>query len=271
MIESQTAPIVLVHGIFGFSQLTLGGLNIADYFRLIPDALRRDGHVVPTPPQLNPAGSIAERALDLKEYLQSQNEVFDKKVHIVAHSLAGLDARQMISKLDMGDRVLSLTTIGTPHHGTPVANIVSEHTNPALNQFVEHLGIDIKAASDLTTRACRQFNLDVLDSPGIGYFSIAGQFEPPRILGRPIGLLGHIHDLVSEREQSNDGVVSVQSATLAERSESWTSLGVWEVSHFRLINWGTDIVPSPFELIDNTIVERYRALVTRVKDLVGSR
>ncbi len=271
MIESQTAPIVLVHGIFGFSQLTLGGLKIADYFRLIPDALRRDGHVVPTPPRLNPAGSIAERALDLKNYLQSQNEVFDGKVHIVAHSLGGLDARHMISKLDMADRVLSLTTISTPHHGTPVADIVIEHTNPALNQFVEHLGIDIKAASDLTTRACRQFNLDVLDSPGIGYFSIASKFEPPRILGRPIGLLGHTHDLVSEREQSNDGLVSVQSATFAERSESWTSLGVWEVNHFRLINWGADIVPSPFELIDNTIVERYRTLVNQVKELVGLR
>jgi len=271
MNESQTAPMVLVHGIFGFSQLTLGGLKVADYFRDIPDALRRDGHVVPTPPQLNPAGSIVERAQDLKNYLQSNSEVLDKKVHIVAHSLGGLDARFMISKLDMADRVLSLTTIGTPHHGTPIADIVNEHTNPALNQFVEHLGIDIKAVIDLTTGACRQFNLDVLDSQGIGYFSIAGQFEPPRILGKPIGFLGHTHDLVSEREQNNDGLVSVQSATFAERSESWTSLGVWEANHFRLINWGTDIVPSPFELIDNTIVEKYRTLVTRVKELVGSR
>jgi triacylglycerol lipase len=271
MIESQTAPIVLVHGIFGFSQLTLGGLKVADYFRLIPDALRRDGHVVPTPPQLNPAGSIAERAQDLKNYLQAQNEIFDKKVHIVAHSMGGLDARYLISKLGMVDRVLSLTTIGTPHHGTPIADIVNEHTDPALNQFVEHLGIDIKAASDLTTRACRQFNLDVPDSPGIGYFSIAGQFEPPRILGKPLGLLGHTHDLVSEREQTNDGLVSVQSATFAERSETWLSLGMWEANHFRLINWGTDIVPSPFELIDNTIVEKYRTLVTRVIQLVGSR
>jgi hypothetical protein len=81
MNESQTAPIVLVHGIFGFSQLTLGGLKIAEYFRLIPDALGRDGHVIPTPPQLNPAGSIAERAQDLKNYLQSHNEILNKKVH----------------------------------------------------------------------------------------------------------------------------------------------------------------------------------------------
>ena len=268
MSESQTAPIVLVHGIFGFSRLPVGSAKIADYFRLIPDALRMDGHVVPIPPKLNPAGSIVERAQDLKNYLQTQTEIFDKKVHIVAHSLGGLDARHMISKMGMADRVLSLTTIGTPHHGTPIADIVNGHTDPAMDQFVEHLGIDIKAIADLTTGACRQFNLDVPDFPGIAYFSIAGQFEPPRILKRPLGLLGHTHDIVRIREKSNDGLVSVKSATFAERPESWTSLDVWEANHFRLINWGTDILPSLSELTDHTIVEKYRTLATRVKELV---
>ena len=89
MSETQSAPIILVHGIFGFNQLTLGGLKVTDYFRLIPDALRRDGCVVPEPPQLNPAGSVAERAQDLKNYLQDENrgDVFRKQVHIIAHSM----------------------------------------------------------------------------------------------------------------------------------------------------------------------------------------
>lgn len=271
MSESHTAPIVLVHGVLGFSQLTLGGSKIADYFRLIPGALRKDGHVVPAPPQLNPAGSIAERAQDLKNYLQNQNDILDKKVHIVAHSMGGLDARYMISKLGMADRVLSLTTISTPHHGSPIADIVIARTNPALNQFMDHSGINIKAAFDLTTDACRQFNDNVPDSPGIRYFSIAAQFEPRRIFGKPRGLWGVTHDIISKTEQSNDAIVSVQSATFAERPESWTSLEVWEANHFRVINWGSEIVPSPLELIDNTIVERYRTLATRAKDLVGSR
>ena len=272
MNESKLAPIVLVHGILGFNQLTLGGLKVADYFRLIPEALRNDGHVVPQPPQLNRAGSIAERAQDLKDYLQDQSntEVFDKKVHIIAHSMGGLDSRFMISKLGMAERVLSLTTISTPHHGSPIADVVNEGTDPALNQFVEHLGIDIKGAFDLTTGACKKFNDDVPDSPGIGYFSIAGQFEPPRIFGKPLGLLGLTHDIIKEREQSNDGLVSVQSATFAERPETWTTLNAWEANHFRVINWGTDIVPTLIELIDNTIVEKYRSLATRIKELVAA-
>ena len=271
MSESHTAPIVLVHGIFGFSQLTVGGLKIADYFRLIPDALRKDGHVVPAPPRLNPAGSIAERSQDLKKYLQNQHDIIDKKVHIIAHSMGGLDARYMISKLGMADRVLSLTTISTPHHGSPIADITVARTNPALSEFMDHLGINIKAAFDLTTGACRQFNDNVPDSPGIAYFSIAGRFEPPRIFGKPHGLWGLTHDLISKTEQSNDAIVSVQSATFAERSESWTALDEWEANHFRVINWGSEIVPSPHELIDNTIVEKYRTLATHVKELVGSR
>jgi triacylglycerol lipase len=262
MNDSQVpAPIVLVHGILGFNQLKLAGMKIADYFRLIPEALRNDGHVVPEPPQLNRAGSIAERAQDLKDYLENNPDVSGKKVHLIAHSMGGLDSRFMISRLGMADRVLSLTTIGTPHHGSPIADIFEKGADPILNQLAEHLGIDIKGAADLTTDACRQFNNEVLDFPGIRYFSIGGQFQPP-ILG-PGSLLRLTHDIIKRTEKGNDGLVSVQSATLAER-QSWTSLDAWDANHFRLINWGTDIVPTDSERGDNSIVEKYRALAARV-------
>lgn len=272
MNDSHAAPIVLVHGIFGFDQLTLGGLKIADYFRLVPDALRNDGHVVPLPPQLNRAGSVAERAQDLKDYLQNPNhvDVFGRKVHLVAHSLGGLDSRFMISKMDMSDRVLSLTTIGTPHHGSPIADIVVQGANPALNQFMEHLGVNLKATFDLTTAACRQRNLEVLDEPGVAYFSIAGQFEPPRILGQPQGFFGLTHDIIAKTERNNDGLVSVESATLGERP-AWTSLDTWNVNHFREINWGTNVLPTPLELLDHAMLEKYRNLIKRIKELVAAR
>ena len=254
------APVVLVHGIFGFDQLTLGGLRIADYFRLIPSALRAQGNVVPEPPQLNPAGSISERAEDLKNYLQNNTEIAGKKIHLIAHSMGGLDARYLISKLGMADRVLSLTTIGTPHHGSPIADLVIAHTNPILNRFVEHLGVDINGVSDLTIDACERFNNEVLDSPNIPYFSVAGQFEPPRILGEPFGLLGLTHDIVRGKEGGNDGLVSVESARFGQDSNNWTFLGTWEANHFRLVNWGMNIVPTPSELGDDTIVDNYKAL-----------
>ena len=261
MSETQSAPIVLVHGLFGFNQLTLGGLKVTDYFRLIPEALRRDGHVVPEPPQLNPAGSVAERAQDLKDYLQDANrsDVFQNQVHIIGHSLGGLDSRFMISKLGMADRVLSLTTIGTPHHGSPIADIVVSGVNPILNEFMNHLGVDVQAARDLTTDACRRFNDEVPDADGIQYFSIGGRFEPPRLFETPLGLA---HDIIASTQQSNDGLVSVASATMGR--PAWTPLDAWEASHFRMINWGTNLVPTPLELADSSIVEKYRTLANQV-------
>src|SRR5205085_3975247 len=88
---NEAAPIILVHGLFGFNQLTFGGLKVAEYFRSIPEALRRDGHSVPDPPKLNPGGSVAERAQDLKNYLEDPNrgDVFGKQVHLIGHSLGG--------------------------------------------------------------------------------------------------------------------------------------------------------------------------------------
>lgn len=257
---SESPPIILVHGILGFGQLTLGGARLADYFRKIPEALRAAGHVVPEPPCLNPAGSIAERAADLKKYLLGHSEVAGRKVHIVAHSMGGLDARFMLAKLDMADRVSSLTTIGTPHHGSPIADIVVRGTNPMLNSFIEHLGVDIKGVYDLTTSAAQKFNHEVADAPNVRYFSLAGEFNPHKIVGVPQGLLGVTHEIVDKADGKNDGLVSVKSTDMTGRS-GWTHLGTWNANHYRLVNWGENLAPTPFELADESIVKKYLTLV----------
>jgi len=75
-------PIVLVHGILGFGQLRILGMTVAEYFRGIRTALLGVGHAVPEPPSLNPAGSIAERAADLKHYLGAQEHLAGRQVHL---------------------------------------------------------------------------------------------------------------------------------------------------------------------------------------------
>ncbi len=265
--KSFTAPIVLVHGLFGFGQLKLAGVGVADYFRLIPDALRAEGHVVPEPPSLNTAGSIAERAGDLKKYLDNRPEVAGRQVHLVAHSMGGLDSRFMISKLDMADRILSLTTIGTPHRGSPIADVVGAATPPGFEQVVEFLGIDVKGIADLTAAACDRFNQEVPDSPKVRYFSIASRFEPPRVLGVPVGVLALSHDFVRNKEGDNDGVVSVESARFGQHPENWTFLEIWPGNHFRQINQGTNILLTPSEENDNSIVGKYTALAARLRNV----
>ena len=43
------------------------------------------------------------------------------KVNIIAHSKGGLDSKYMIENLGMEDSVASLTTLCTPHKGSPIA------------------------------------------------------------------------------------------------------------------------------------------------------
>src|SRR5437763_5240750 len=105
----------------------------------------------------------------------------------ICNGMIAMDARFMISKLDMADRILSLTTIGTPHRGSPIADLVGAAAPPGFNQVVKSSGIDIKGIADLTTTACARFNQDVPDSPKVRYFSIAGSFVAPRVLGVPVG------------------------------------------------------------------------------------
>ncbi len=127
---------------------------------------------------------------------------------------------------------------------------------------MEHLGVDVKGLLDITTEALRRFNDEVPDADGVRYFSIGGRFTPPRILGIPQSLFGLTHDIIAKTEQDNDGLVSVKSATMGR--PAWTPLAAWEVNHARMVNWGTNLVPTPHELADSSIVEKYRKLANQI-------
>jgi triacylglycerol lipase len=238
---------------------------VVGYFREIPEALRNAGHIVPLPPKLNAAGSVQERGNDLMKYLTdpTNTDVSGQPVHLIAHSMGGLDARYMISQLGMADRVLTLTTIDTPHHGSPIADLVVAGTDPALRLFVQQLGVDLAGINDLTTTACAEFNSANREMDSVAYFSVVGSFTPPQ-LGVALGLLGVSHDLIQAEDGDNDGLVSVSSATFGQLQERWTLLDSWQGNHFRVINWGTDLIPNPLELTDRSIVDGYLSLASRL-------
>jgi triacylglycerol lipase len=179
--------------------------------------------------------------------------------------MGGLDARWMLSETPaLAARVLSLTTIGTPHHGSPIADFVVAGGQPVLATILEHLRLDIHGIGDLTTSACRKFNDSVKDPIGVRCFSVAGRFNPPTMLKAPLGLLGPFQRLIFKTEQDNDGLVSVKSARFGANADRWDYLGEWEANHFRLINWGENFVPTPAELGDDSIIEKYKTLVATV-------
>src|SRR5207237_2783185 len=111
------------------------------------------------------------------------------EVHIIAHSMGGLDARYLLAQnlqclVDRG-RVVSLSTIATPHRGSPVADLLVgpkpdlldsrrfayETVSRALSQL---LAIQFGALGDLTTGFAEQFNRDNPKLDHIRYFAYAG-------------------------------------------------------------------------------------------------
>ncbi len=91
-------------------------------FLNVPAAFMADGHQVYVA-DLPPLDSTEVRAPALAQAIDAALAQFGAtKVNIIAHSSGGTDARYAISTLGYGDRVASLTTISSAHHGTPVAD-----------------------------------------------------------------------------------------------------------------------------------------------------
>jgi len=112
-------PVVLCHGLFGFDKK--GPANIpflqVRYWNKIQKYLEQLGCKVLVP-KVSPAGGVKYRAQELSNFIESN---FPKQqVHLIAHSMGGLDCRYLITHLKQRSfKVLTLTTLSTPHRGSP--------------------------------------------------------------------------------------------------------------------------------------------------------
>ncbi len=108
-------PIILVHG------MALKNFAFFRAFGRIEKVLRADGNTVFSS-HIDGFGTTATNAVQLKaEILHILDETGADKVNIIAHSKGGLDSKRMIRELDMEACVASLTTLCTPHRGSPIA------------------------------------------------------------------------------------------------------------------------------------------------------
>ena len=111
-------PIVLVHG------LAMKDTFFMKSFGRIDRILRIQGHTV-YKSDVDAVGSVETNAAQLKNEIETiLTETGAEKVNIIAHSKGGLDAKYMIERLGMGEKAASLTTLCTPHQGSPVASFV---------------------------------------------------------------------------------------------------------------------------------------------------
>ncbi|MGD2110360.1 MAG: hypothetical protein PVI86_13345 [Phycisphaerae bacterium] len=233
-------PIILAHGICRFDHLLnkAFGLDNRDddrwhYFKRIRSTLIADGFTV-FHSGVDFAAGVETRADQLKAQIeQHTNGIRDHaRVHIIAHSMGGLDARHMIYRHRMEDRVASLTTIGTPHHGTSFADRGLERTGE-LADVITRLGLNVDGFKDLTTQRCRTFNEEARafeNSNGVKYQTFTGTQPRNQILP----LLWMPFDvIIEEGEGPNDGLVSLESAKW--RDDVFRER--WDADHLNEIGW----------------------------------
>ncbi|EIW71613.1 triacylglycerol lipase [Tremella mesenterica] len=114
--------VVLCHGLYGFSTATpiplFPSLKL-HYWASVLEVLRDRMGVKVVVVGVKGTGSIKERAEQMHSFLKSYLPR-GVGVNFVAHSMGGLDVRHLISTIKPTEYTpLSLTTIGTPHRGSP--------------------------------------------------------------------------------------------------------------------------------------------------------
>lgn len=162
--------VLLAHGLLGFDKI-----GPVHYFNGVPDCFDKGCEFIT--PQVAPAGTIRERALQLQEAIQNSIPGNELKsgvgIHIVAHSMGGLDARYLISKrgLDCASWFASVTTISTPHRGTRLADIITGEQRLTLSDFK---ALDTLATEKYWTDFFRTFGKPASPANLLKAFSEAG-------------------------------------------------------------------------------------------------
>jgi triacylglycerol lipase len=207
------APIVFAHGL---------GVPAWVYESVAPikKAFRESGyeaHVAKTPT----AGRLEDRTRILVQEIRRL--VPKGPFHLVAHSMGGLDARLAIRRYQLGGRCLSLTTLATPHRGSPladwaVARLDSGRSGPDVREILRFFGDDVEAVRELTTyRMEKLFNPHVTDDPRVRYASMGFYIPSPVTTHSLVPWLWWTHRLIADAGYpDNDGEVSLESSRWGE-------------------------------------------------------
>src|SRR3954452_11797060 len=225
--------IVLAHGVLGFGN-PLGLPSFINYFNGVAAHLEGLGHRVLVP-QVNPFGTIAQRGDHLAAVIRRAVEP-KERVHIIAHSMGGLDARHAIRNVfNSPEPVATLITIGTPHRGSPVADAIADKTDPLFAHIPALIAAQLErnagALHDLTTVVGRHFDETTPDVDGVRYIQVAGNAAEgghELILFQLAAVIAHF------KNEVNDGVVTQASALRLSESE-----GAKE-KHVNLTDWPGD-------------------------------
>ncbi len=255
-------PILLVHG-----------MGFRDYRRFcywgrIPDILKKMGCEVFFACQDSNANIETNAEVIAKRIEEVLHRTGKEKVNIFAHSKGGLDSRYAISVLKAGDKVASLTTLSTPHHGSETVDKLMKFPKPLikLGCFFADCWFSIlgdknpdtySAISSFKTDSARHFNNTVLDHSGVYYQSYAFLMKKP---SSDI-FMCFTNAFVNKIEGQNDGLLVPDSVKWGEFKGIIRGFGNRGVSHCDEV----DMRRKPLAIINGErkcdILDLYRDIV----------
>ncbi|MCR5884962.1 triacylglycerol lipase [Rhizobacter sp. J219] len=243
-------PVVLVHGAFGFD-----AIGPVSYWYGIVSALRSGGATVYTP-SVSGAETSEARGEQLLRQLRSYKAAYGhQKFNLIGHSHGGPTARYVAAVAP--DLVASVTTVGSPHAGSKVADAIETVTSwTGTTGFAATLANGLAATiaflsgsptlpqdalgslKSLSTRGAADFNRRFPQGKptsscgqgpasvnGIRYWSVGGTSVATNILDVSDGLL--VASSVVFGFEQNDGLVSQCSShwgTVLKDNYAWNHL-----------------------------------------------
>jgi len=211
-------PVVLVHGIIAHDRR-----SIFNFWGRIPKIYGKKGIKVYLG-NTDSWGSYESNAKILKSSIEKiLLKEKTEKVNIIAHSKGGIDSRYLIWNYGFDDKVASLTTISTPHHGSALADFIynkeafhSETVKKILAVFGKLYGDinpDLRTVTcQLTTNKMKDFNTHIEENKNVYYQSLyttmKNSFDDI--------MFYHSHKYLKNISGENDGFVNENSAKWGE-------------------------------------------------------
>lgn len=167
------------------------------------------------------AGPLEDQIQRASQILRS-NEIWQsgEPLHLLGHSTGGLIARALPHHLPEPQRIITVTTMGTPNRGTPLASLIENlpKARPALNTILRAIHYDIgekfESFFDLRPEAIANFNLQYPDLALIRYYSAVFSLRSEQMT-LPIRAIGKWVD-PSGTMRCNDGIVERDSQPWGE-------------------------------------------------------
>ncbi|HEU4533719.1 MAG TPA: triacylglycerol lipase [Polyangiaceae bacterium] len=164
-------PIVLAHGMAGFDSI----FGVLDYWHGVEASLRSGGAKVYVT-KVSSFNSSVERGEQLLAQVEQIAAATGKgKVNLIGHSHGGFDVRYVLATRP--DLVASVTTIGSPHRGSDVADFLADNTTPGgfsqtvLSLFADGLGVIMNLLTGTSDPQDSLAALNSLTAEGAGAFN----------------------------------------------------------------------------------------------------